>query len=261
LKTNLMSFSTISMVTLCSIGLSDCAAQQQEPSAFGGRALTAPTTTGARSDFGDAMMQSMAKMNKDMMAAPMTGDPDHDFAAMMIPHHLGAVDMAKPYLLVGKDPTLRRLAEELIVTQQQEVDVMRLRLAALGAGSGSAKPDAQSAAMTSMADYGRDRVYTADQTSNTVSVINPGTNKLLGVIRLGDPVPGALSPLYRGQLLVHGMGSRRTIERLPSCRSAPILSRSSIARQMPLRASSTSGALPTKRSSHPTAKNCGSRSR
>jgi YVTN family beta-propeller protein len=52
----------------------------------------------------------------------------------------------------------------------------------------------------------RDRVYTADQTSNTVSVINPSENKLLGVIRLGDPVPGALSPLYKGQLLVHGMG-------------------------------------------------------
>lgn len=52
----------------------------------------------------------------------------------------------------------------------------------------------------------RDRVYTADQTSNTVSVIDPSSNKLLGVIKLGDPVPGALSPLYRGQLLVHGLG-------------------------------------------------------
>src|SRR5256886_1018461 len=51
-----------------------------------------------------------------------------------------------------------------------------------------------------------DRVYTADQTSNTISVIDPGENKLLGVIRLGDPVPGALSPLYKGQLLVHGLG-------------------------------------------------------
>jgi YVTN family beta-propeller protein len=52
----------------------------------------------------------------------------------------------------------------------------------------------------------RDRVYGADQTSNTVSVIDPAENKLLGVIRLGDPVPGALSPLYKGQLLVHGLG-------------------------------------------------------
>jgi len=53
---------------------------------------------------------------------------------------------------------------------------------------------------------GHDRVYSADQTSNTVSVIDPSENKLLGVIRLGDPVPGALSPLYKGQLLVHGLG-------------------------------------------------------
>ena len=52
----------------------------------------------------------------------------------------------------------------------------------------------------------RDRVYTAEQFSNTVSVIDPADNTLLGVIRLGDPAPGNLSPLYRGQLLVHGMG-------------------------------------------------------
>src|SRR3989442_1367149 len=52
----------------------------------------------------------------------------------------------------------------------------------------------------------QDRVYAADQTSNTVSVIDPVGNRLLGVIRLGDPVPAALSPLYRGELLVHGLG-------------------------------------------------------
>lgn len=52
----------------------------------------------------------------------------------------------------------------------------------------------------------RDRVYAAEQFSNTVSVTDPADNKLLGVIRLGDPQPGNLSPLYRGQLLVHGMG-------------------------------------------------------
>jgi YVTN family beta-propeller protein len=51
-----------------------------------------------------------------------------------------------------------------------------------------------------------DRFYTSDQFSNTVSVIDPSSNKLLGVIRLGDPTPANLSPLYKGQLLVHGMG-------------------------------------------------------
>jgi len=52
----------------------------------------------------------------------------------------------------------------------------------------------------------RDRVYTADQTSNTVSVYDPSSNRLLGVLRLGDVTPQNLSPLYRGQLLVHGLG-------------------------------------------------------
>ncbi|MBO0757190.1 MAG: YncE family protein [Bradyrhizobiaceae bacterium] len=52
----------------------------------------------------------------------------------------------------------------------------------------------------------QDRVYSAEQFSNTVSVTEPVDNKLLGTIRLGDPLPTNLSPLYRGQLLVHGMG-------------------------------------------------------
>jgi YVTN family beta-propeller protein len=52
----------------------------------------------------------------------------------------------------------------------------------------------------------RDRVYAAEQFSNTVSVIDPADNKLLGVIRLGEPSPMNFSPLYRGQLLVHGLG-------------------------------------------------------
>jgi YVTN family beta-propeller protein len=51
-----------------------------------------------------------------------------------------------------------------------------------------------------------DRVYAAEQFSNTVSVSDPVDNKLLGVIRLGDPQPGNFSPLYKGQVLVHGMG-------------------------------------------------------
>ena len=52
----------------------------------------------------------------------------------------------------------------------------------------------------------RDRVYTAEQFSNTVSVTDPADNKLVGTIRLGDPQPGNFSPLYKGQVLVHGMG-------------------------------------------------------
>lgn len=52
----------------------------------------------------------------------------------------------------------------------------------------------------------RDRVYAAEQFSNTVSVTDPADNRLLGVIRLGDPQPGNFSPLYKGQVLVHGLG-------------------------------------------------------
>jgi len=52
----------------------------------------------------------------------------------------------------------------------------------------------------------RDRVYAAEQFSNTVSVSDPADNRLVGVIRLGDPSPGNFSPLYRGQVLVHGLG-------------------------------------------------------
>lgn len=52
----------------------------------------------------------------------------------------------------------------------------------------------------------RDRVYSAEQFSNTVSVTDPVNNRLVGVIRLGDPQPGNFSPLYKGQVLVHGMG-------------------------------------------------------
>ncbi len=52
----------------------------------------------------------------------------------------------------------------------------------------------------------RDRIYAAEQFSNTVSVTDPVDHKLLGVIRLGDPAPGNFSPLYKGQVLVHGMG-------------------------------------------------------
>jgi YVTN family beta-propeller protein len=52
----------------------------------------------------------------------------------------------------------------------------------------------------------QDRVYTADQNSNTVSVIDPSSNSLLGQIRLGNQRPDVLSPLYKGQINVHGLG-------------------------------------------------------
>jgi len=74
----------------------------------------------------------------------------------------------------------------------------------IGTASGGQAPGAASDPDVPISH--RDRVYAAEQFSNTVSVTDPASNKLLGVIRLGDPQPGNLSPLYRGQLLVHGMG-------------------------------------------------------
>lgn len=83
--------------------------------------------------FDRQMMDGMTAMDRAMAGAPMTGNPDRDFAAMMIPHHRGAIDMARLELLHGKDRVLRRLAEEIIVSQQQEIVVMKRQLAKLSA--------------------------------------------------------------------------------------------------------------------------------
>src|SRR6202165_483438 len=68
---------------------------------------------------------AMNKMMADMTIKP-TGDVDRDFVAMMVPHHQGAIDMAKAELKYGHNEQLRRLAQEIVVTQQQEIPVMRL---------------------------------------------------------------------------------------------------------------------------------------
>jgi uncharacterized protein (DUF305 family) len=62
------------------------------------------------------------------MAIKPSGDVDRDFAAMMIPHHLGAIDMAVAELRHGRNEQLRRIAQEIIVDQQQEIAAMRLAL-------------------------------------------------------------------------------------------------------------------------------------
>jgi Domain of unknown function (DUF305) len=68
---------------------------------------------------------AMDKMMADMTVQP-TGDVDHDFVEMMVPHHQGAIDMAQALLRYGNNERLRRLAQEIIVTQQQEIAAMRL---------------------------------------------------------------------------------------------------------------------------------------
>ena len=71
--------------------------------------------------------RAMTKMDTAMMAS-LTGDVDHDFVQMMVPHHQGAIDMAVAELRYGRDPQLKRIAQEIIVDQQQEIAAMRLAL-------------------------------------------------------------------------------------------------------------------------------------
>ena len=73
------------------------------------------------------MDAAMSQMTAAMNCKP-TGDVDADFVAMMTPHHQGAVDMAKAELRYGKNETLRRMAQEIIVTQRQEIAAMSLAL-------------------------------------------------------------------------------------------------------------------------------------
>jgi uncharacterized protein (DUF305 family) len=94
--------------------------------AFAQQATTAPhqmaamSMSGGASPADKAMMAGMSKMQQEMAAVPLTGDADKDFVAMMLPHHWGAVDMAKVELQYGKDPEMRRLARSIISGQDQQ---------------------------------------------------------------------------------------------------------------------------------------------
>jgi uncharacterized protein (DUF305 family) len=70
---------------------------------------------------------AMTKMMAAMQIKP-SGDADHDFVAMMAPHHQGAIDMAQAELRFGHNEQLKRLSQEIIVTQQQEIAAMKLAL-------------------------------------------------------------------------------------------------------------------------------------
>jgi uncharacterized protein (DUF305 family) len=86
--------------------------------------------------FQQAMHAAMHAMDTAMGSAPMTGDPDHDFLVMMIPHHQGAVEMARLLLLHGRDPLVRQLAEQIIAGQQAEIASMQGRIATLRSAGG-----------------------------------------------------------------------------------------------------------------------------
>ncbi|MDP1759378.1 MAG: DUF305 domain-containing protein [Thermodesulfovibrionales bacterium] len=78
--------------------------------------------------FMQEMGAGMEKMMKDMHSPGYTGNPDVDFLAMMIPHHEGAVEMARLALIHGTDPLVRKLAEDIISSQTTEIQTMKRRL-------------------------------------------------------------------------------------------------------------------------------------
>ena len=91
-----------------------------------GLAVPPPASTAER-PFLAENRAAMDKMMADMAVSP-SGDVDYDFAAMMVPHHQGAIAMAQAELRYGHNEQLRRIAQEIIVDQQQEIVAMRLAL-------------------------------------------------------------------------------------------------------------------------------------
>lgn len=73
-------------------------------------------------------MSGMDKMHATMSSVESSGNADLDFIRLMLPHHQAAIDMARTELLYGKDPQLRRLAQEIVTDQQSEIELMRLQL-------------------------------------------------------------------------------------------------------------------------------------
>ena len=74
------------------------------------------------------LLATMEKMHADMALVKTSGDDDVDFVRLMLPHHQAAIEMAKTLLANGKDPQMRRLAQEIITDQQSEIELMQLWL-------------------------------------------------------------------------------------------------------------------------------------
>ena len=81
------------------------------------------------------MEQAIEKMHTGMASIKPSGDNDSDFVGLMLPHHQAALDMAKAELANGKDPQMRRLAQEIVTDQQSEIELMQLWLERHGSSS------------------------------------------------------------------------------------------------------------------------------
>jgi uncharacterized protein (DUF305 family) len=86
----------------------------------------------------------MEKMHMAMASIEPSGDNDIDFVKLMLPHHQAAIDMAKAELLYGKDPQIRRLAQEIITDQQSEIELMQLWLKQRDANKSRTEPSRSS---------------------------------------------------------------------------------------------------------------------
>jgi uncharacterized protein (DUF305 family) len=136
---------TLGTVTILALGL--VAGVARASPADGGPAGAA---VAAEKPFLDENAVAMDRMMAGMDARP-TGDVSRDFVAMMIPHHQGAIDMAQAYLRHGQNEQLRRVAQEIIVEQQQEIAAMDL---AIGAPLPASAPAPTGAAATAGASTG-----------------------------------------------------------------------------------------------------------
>jgi uncharacterized protein (DUF305 family) len=106
-----------------------CSKEPQSLAAYIASICAAPFRDASRDEapFLAENVGAMTKMMIEMGIKP-SGDIDHDFVAMMVPHHQGAIEMAQAELRYGHNELLRRMAQEIIVTQQQEIAAMRLAL-------------------------------------------------------------------------------------------------------------------------------------
>ena len=96
------------------------------------QAIRAQAATFLIANLALAPYAAKARVMQDMHRPGCTGQPDSDFLAMLIPHHEGAVDMARLVLIHGRDAMVRKIAEEIVASQTVEIAVMRGRMAASG---------------------------------------------------------------------------------------------------------------------------------
>ena len=134
----------VPLAFMCAVGTIFLASAQPLPASDPEICATSASDVAGEASFLAESDAAMKKMMSDMAVKP-TGDVDADFVAMMVPHHQGAIDMALAVLRHGRNPQIRRLAQEIIVTQQQEIAAMRLAVGQPLPPSGPSPTEMQSA--------------------------------------------------------------------------------------------------------------------